>query len=507
MVYSRSPEGEVCVKAVFTKDRLKGLFSKDWFIAGACGVGLALVTPAVLFTTGGAGARGMADAVVIIDQGTIAQGVYIGEHDVSGMDGEQALALLRADANKTLTLVLPDHHIQVPTAALGASPQPLQAVEQALGVGRKGGADARKRAIETAKREGIAVCVPYAFEKDGLREAVLAVSDGISRESVAGAFTFDPSLPERFLITPGARGFTPDNEALIERVEAALLSGEIANVEVPGEPSGAPIEGDSTEQTLMNTTLAGAFTTKVGGSSGRVSNIKTAAELINGAVVKPGEIFSVNDCLGPRTKAAGIWKKAPAIAGGEIEEQLGGGICQVSTTLFNAVARADLKIVEWRHHSIPSSYVKIGCDAAINTGGPDFKFKNDTQWPVYIVFVYDSATRELLCEIWGRPLPDGMTIDIVGKQTGSVAIPQAVVTTNASAASKGRAGKSSRTYKVYYDADGNELRREQISRHYYPAKAPVVYMPEAEAPKPDGDGATPPGDGGAAQPPDEGGAE
>ena len=70
---------------------------------------------------------------------------------------------------------------------------------------------------------------------------------------------------------------------------------------------------------------------------------------------------------------------SPAISGGVYVDELGGGICQVSSTLFNAVARADLEITSWVNHSWPSSYVPIGCDATISTGGPDFKFRNNTE--------------------------------------------------------------------------------------------------------------------------------
>ena len=158
------------------------------------------------------------------------------------------------------------------------------------------------------------------------------------RDSVQGSFTFDPSLPGRFAIVEGKQGFTPDDQGLFNNVKAALTSGNITHVDVPGTVSGQPVDSNTTVDSMSHVKLAAQFSTKVDGTADRVSNVTTGAGMVNGKIIKPGETFSVNDTLGPRTKAAGIWKKAPAIVSGEMEEQYGGGLCQVSSTLFNAVA-------------------------------------------------------------------------------------------------------------------------------------------------------------------------
>ena len=475
---------------------------------------LAAAIPAMLWISGQAAARPQGEVLVLIDDGRIAQGVCIAEQDVSGLSKTQALLVfermdpgidiqslkvevldIKANADEEqeeqeqqeeatqsdympsqaqLVLVLPDRKIRVPAYHLGATPEIRKALHNAMLVGRSGGISARLAALESAKKGGMVVNIPYSYNDDALHKALTDIADAIPRESVQGSFTFDPSLPDRFHIVQSVQGFTPDVPALVLDVQAALAAGELMGVDIPGTASDAVPDNSTTEEALANITLVGKYTTKVGGASGRVHNVKTGAELINGTVVQPGEIFSTNECLGPRTKAAGIWKMAPAIAGGRIVQGLGGGVCQVSTTLLNAVLRADLEIVQWVHHSIPSSYVPIGCDATISTTGPDFRFKNNTDWPVYIVYYYEADTRKLTAEIWGRPLPDGKTIDIVGKKTGTIAKPAAIVGTNPELVFSGRTGYYSRTYKVWYDAEGKEIERVLIDKNTYPARAPYV---------------------------------
>lgn len=525
-------------KQVVTK--AKQIWMKNRLIL-CCALALTLIIPALLMAAGGQPPSQQQEIWTLIDDGLIAQGVNIGSHDVSGLDADGALVLIHTktvqqpedpdeaeqgddqqesgadtdqedaqnaeddDANQPepamLVLVLPDRKINIPMSELPVTPQAGKAVSRAMRIGRDGGISSRLQQIEDAKNDGTIVYMPYGYQLDALREAILDIAAKIPRASVQGLFVFDPSLEARFVITSSILGFEPDDEALVACVEDALQSGEIHHVEIPGTVSGDPVDEKATQSVMENITLVSTFTTKVAGSSSRVHNVKTAANIINGTIVQPGAVFSTNETLGPRTSAAGIWKKAPAISSGRLVDELGGGICQISSTLLNAVARADLEIVEWWHHSIPSSYVPIGCDATISTGGKDFQFKNNTEFPIYIVFDYNSSNRKLTCEVWGRPLPDGQYIEIVGRQTGTRAMPAAVTTTDPERVYSGKIGKYSRTYKVRYAADGTEITREMIDKTTYPARAPVVLA--TPTPDPSG-GVTPTPDGGATPTPDGG---
>jgi vancomycin resistance protein VanW len=126
-----------------------------------------------------------------------------------------------------------------------------------------------------------------------------------------------------------------------------------------------------------------AFSTSLGGSSAnRISNIKLAASKINMTLVKPGQEFSFNKIIGNTNRVKDGWKDAPVIVNKKHVEGLGGGICQVSGTLYNAVTKAGLTVTEIHHHSIGVPYLPKGKDATISYGYYDFKFKNKTKYPV-----------------------------------------------------------------------------------------------------------------------------
>jgi len=137
----------------------------------------------------------------------------------------------------------------------------------------------------------------------------------------------------------------------------------------PGSPAGA---------------VLGEYTTKFTAEpKARNENINHAAETINGVVIEPGEVFSYNKTVGPTTKKNG-YKRARIFIKGKKAYGYGGGVCQVSSTLFNAADAADMEIVERHNHSLPVEYVPKGKDAATSYGGIDFKFKNTREYPVEI---------------------------------------------------------------------------------------------------------------------------
>jgi vancomycin resistance protein YoaR len=130
----------------------------------------------------------------------------------------------------------------------------------------------------------------------------------------------------------------------------------------------------------------------------RSTNIRLASEKINGTVLMPGETFSYNTTVGQRTAAAGF-KEAAVYAGGEVTTGIGGGICQVSSTLYNTVLLSNLEIVERTNHGFNPGYVPAGRDATVSWGGPDFKFKNTRNYPIKIVCT--GTNGKITAEIYG----------------------------------------------------------------------------------------------------------
>ena len=156
--------------------------------------------------------------------------------------------------------------------------------------------------------------------------------------------------------------------------------------------------------------LLGTFSTTFATSNyNRSTNIRLAASKIDGTVVMPGETFSYNQTVGQRTAAAGF-KSAAVYSGGEVTTGIGGGICQVSSTLYNAVLLANLDIVERSNHGFNPGYVAAGRDATVSWGGPDLKFQNNRNYPIRVVCTVNGGT--ILAQIFGLKTEDDYEVEI-----------------------------------------------------------------------------------------------
>lgn len=209
----------------------------------------------------------------------------------------------------------------------------------------------------------------------------------------------------------------------------------------------------------------------------RSTNISLAAEKLNGVVIMPGEVLSFNQTVGQRTKAAGF-KEAPAYANGKVIQDVGGGVCQVSSTLYNAVLYANLEIVERTNHGFKPSYVKPGLDATVSWGGPDFKFKNNRNYPVRIVT--DSSGKTLRIYIFGLKTDNEYTVTLDAQYVANV--PYKTVYQKDSSLGSGQSrvissgsnGCKTVSYRYLYDSNGNLVSSECLSNDTYNPHNKVV---------------------------------
>ena len=149
--------------------------------------------------------------------------------------------------------------------------------------------------------------------------------------------------------------------------------------------------------------VLGSYTTKVSGTSVRIHNVYLAAQKINGKIYNPGETFYYNATVGERTEAGGFGA-APAYVGGKTVDSVGGGICQVSSTLYYATLLANLQIVTRYCHQFAPGYITWGCDATVSWGFPDFAFRNNTAYPIQIVTEWED--NQLTVTILGTKVDD-----------------------------------------------------------------------------------------------------
>ena len=216
--------------------------------------------------------------------------------------------------------------------------------------------------------------------------------------------------------------------------------------------------------------LLATFTTKYStANTNRSTNIYLAASKINGIVIMPGETFSYNQTVGKRTAAAGF-KEAAVYSGGQVTTGIGGGICQVSSTLYNAVLLANLEIVERTNHGFNPGYVKAGTDATVSWGGPDFKFKNTRNYPIKVVCSANKGT--ILFNLYGLKEENEYEVSIEATITSY--IPFKTINQNDASLpvgqtkvlESGSSGCRSVTYRVLKQ-NGKEVARTLISQDTY----------------------------------------
>ncbi|MDA3935658.1 MAG: VanW family protein [Actinomycetota bacterium] len=194
-------------------------------------------------------------------------------------------------------------------------------------------------------------------------------------------------------VVPSQDGVGPDIEALAREMTRRLLVDRQRDVELRTTRVAPAITTEMAQGMGIVTRIGTYSTTYSSSNKPRVNNIHTLADALDGTLLAPGEVFSFNGTIGPRTSDKG-YQAAPAIVDGELVPQLGGGICQIATTIFNAVYESGLPVVERSPHSLYISHYPTGRDAAVSWTSPDFKFKNDTaDWVLIRAFYTDSSIR------------------------------------------------------------------------------------------------------------------
>ncbi len=208
--------------------------------------------------------------------------------------------------------------------------------------------------------------------------------------------------------------------------------------------------------------------------SNRVCNIKLAAQKLNGTVVMPKEVFSFNKIVGARLKGRG-YKKATEIINGERVKGVGGGVCQVSSTLYNTVLLANLKIVERRHHSQPVGYIPLGRGATVYYGQIDFKFKNNTESPV--VILAKIINNQLTISLLGRD--SGEQVEIITSNPEIIKKKVIVKTDNSLSVGdkrivcQGRDGIKVKVQRIVKRGD-KIIKKEDVSYNFYPSSPTIV---------------------------------
>ena len=250
--------------------------------------------------------------------------------------------------------------------------------------------------------------------------------------------TLDPDNGYSVVASKNGTSMNADNaKAEYESAE------ENTDITIPFTFTEPEITTEKMNANLFKDTLGSYSSSAAGGTSGRIHNVGLTASICNGQIVLPGETFSFNGVVGDTTAEKG-YQEAAGYQDGKVVQVLGGGECQVSSTLFSAILYTDLDVVERANHSMPVHYVPSGMDATVFWDSPDFKFENNHKYPVKIVMNMDSS--------------DTLTVKILGTKEDDYTIEPRV---------KQIDEMSNVTYRDYKDASGNVVKSESVCASKY----------------------------------------
>lgn len=354
------------------------------------------------------------------DDRTALDGIYVEDISVGGMTEEQITQAVNDKIEQlkpsVINLSAGEQNAQVTAGDLGLSCANPEVAREAVTIGQEGNVLKRFLTQNRLKKgETVTFSLKYTVDGEAARQAVENNTAVLNREATDATLTRENG---EFIVNPGQTGCSVNVDESMAKVVNYLTTswrGGIGGVELVTEETPA---GGNPEQLALVKDLLGEGMTEYGnGTSGRKQNVAVGAEKINGTLVQPGEEFSVEAVVVPFDAENG-YALAASYEMGKVVDSYGGGICQVSTTLYNAVLNAELEVLERHNHTMIVTYVDPSKDAAIAEGLMDLRFANNTDYPIYISgYAYGG---ELTFTIYGHETRDSnRTVEYVSETTGT----------------------------------------------------------------------------------------
>lgn len=396
--------------------------------------------------------------------------VYVQGVNLAGMNKEEVTNKLNekfkdAIVNKKITVKAKDKDYSMDYSKLNAEYDIEDTVDKAFNFGKDKKLGEQYKLIKSKNKEELEL--EFTYKPECVKEFVNSISNDVNKKPQDAKLNVSSGCS----ITDEVAGSKLDSEALQKSILDSINGKVDENVVVD-----AVINEDKPRVTAevlkkVNGKISSYSTSYGSSSEERAFNLELATKSINGTVLMPGEVFSYNDVVGERSAERG-YKNAGVIVGNKVENGIGGGICQVSSTLYQAVLRSGLNSVERINHSLPVGYMTKGFDATVAWDSLDYKFKNTFDFPIYIEGVtsgrnvdfniYGDAsasnkTYEIYSEIVENLQPTISTVD-----DSSIPEGQTVVEQNPST------GYRVKTYRKVYEG-GNLVDTQLISTDTYQA--------------------------------------
>ena len=477
-------------------------------------------------------------------------GVRLYGEEIDGLDRAQVLELLQAKgyaplAGKSLTLSLPGEEFRVSAEELGLVPDMEAEADAIMAWGRTG--DRNRDTLNWLLDRSRTADYPRAWEpvlrEEPLRELCSRAAEDLDREASRSIVFPDE---EDLQITLGTSGAHVDQEALLAALKTALERGELEvsytpetipeempdlasiweglhtepvnarfddtyqvqpekagktfdleqaeqllaaakegeTVRIPILPLEPEVKAEELEGLLFRDLLA-SVDTPLTNNAVRTRNIEIAASVLNETILLPGQEFSYNGALGERTEEKG-YGPATAYLNGELVEEVGGGICQLSSALYYCCMLADEEILERTNHMYYQTYLPLGMDATVSWGGPDFRFRLKDEYPILMKAWIEGG--QLKTEIWGTKLDDSYVeleyqVDYTVPHKTVYYEHRRVKSGSRVITDYGRDGMQVTTYRVRYAGDGTLIERVTEAVNVYSARDQVIVVAIGERPR------------------------
>ena len=429
------------------------------------------------------GALIIGTAIAISDGDTIYPGVRMGGDDLGGLTIEQAesrLAARTAEATEErIVLRYNGETLNTTIMELGCRPDMSASVQAAYLIGRKGNILKRIGGIISARRGRLQLPIIYSFDDKQASQYLQSAARRINRQPADARLIVEGGSVR---VLPEQSGLRMDVGRSLKRISQAINSGAkvvdlIVNPSMP-KITTADLQG-------IDSVISSYSTPYKPWQRDRTHNLKIACRAIDGTIVRTGEAFSYNKVVGPRLKKYGF-RDAPIFVNGEIEPGTGGGVCQVSTTVYNAALLANMKILKRFHHSRPVVYVPVGRDATVAYPSVDLQFENTSGAPIYIIAWVGKRTVDVT---FLSRKQSNMEVAIIAVGHKIIGIPEEEKVQEDIEPGKrvvletGLAGHRISIYRIV-KVDGRVVKRELVSNDYYRPQSRVIGVPEETEPPP-----------------------
>lgn len=424
---------------------------------------------------------GFVSVYQVVGNTRFADGIYIDDIDLSGKSYDEAEQLLKESSQKALAdinmvLVYAGEETVFGSDELGVTINYKEVLDKVYQYNRNDSDSLKKRFDKTAEVSRITHSLsPIQIDDSKINKTIRDYVAQYEKDADDAGAVFDKKT-RTFTFTEEQNGTYIDAGLIVSQIKNKVDEKDFSPLKVTSDVINPRVTQSDLNENMK---LMASYETVAAYNENRNVNIALMCEAVDGLEIKAGEVLSINELVGERTEAKGF-KSAPAIVDGLTKDDIGGGICQLAGTLYNAALLADMEIVERVNHTWPSNYLTVGQDATLNWDDKDLKIKNTTDCSIFISARFED--QKVRVSLYGKSLDPGVTIKVQNEVVEELKPPKTEYRYTSEmpdgyskTVRKGKTGYSVKVYRIYYK-NGVETKRVLISWDKYSPLGKIVLV-------------------------------